>query len=100
MIAIGVVCGVIVMLAFSSIWKGYVLTLLWLWFVAPLFGLPFLTLGSAVGLSLVVTFLTYQHGLAKDEEGKLAVQMINGVTSSFLFPAIALGLGWLVHKFM
>ena len=50
--------------ALTSIWGGFVLTKLWIWFIVPVFHLPALTLVPAIGLCFVVSYLThqYQHG--------------------------------------
>ncbi len=45
---------------FGSIWSGYVLTILWHWFVVPTFQLPELTIFPAIGIAMVVSYLTYQ----------------------------------------
>ena len=100
MIAIGLFGGMLGMMALSAMWKGYVLTVLWAWFVAPVFGFPLLALAPAIGLSLVVSFLTYQHGVAQDEKGELSDRAAKSVAMSLLWPAMALGIGWVVRQFM
>lgn len=49
-------------IAASVLLNGWALSLLWAWFVVPTFPvLPVLTLGQAIGLASVVSFLTYQY---------------------------------------
>lgn len=100
MVAIGVVVGILCLTALSAMWKGYVLTVLWAWFVTPIFGLPLLALAPAIGLSLVVSFLTYQHGVAQDDKGDFSDRMAKGVAMGLLWPAMALCIGLVVSQFM
>lgn len=51
--------------------RGAVAVILWHWFVVPLFPVPYLNVGQMIGLSVVVTFLTYQYDARKrDDEDK------------------------------
>ena len=45
-----IVCGYIIATAYLALSYGYVLMVLWGWYVVPQFGLPSLTLAIAVGL--------------------------------------------------
>lgn len=47
--------------ALSVIGGGYVLTVLWAWFVVPTFALPQITLAAAIGLAIVVGYMTHQY---------------------------------------
>jgi hypothetical protein len=42
----------------SAVINGFVLMLLWAWFIVPTFGLPMLSLATSIGLDLVVSLLT------------------------------------------
>ena len=94
------IVGVMALLVISSVWRGYVLTLLWGWFIVATFGLPALTLAAAIGMSLVVSFLTYQGDAAKASEGGVSERFIKAAAQSLLFPAAVLGFGAVVHQFM
>lgn len=41
--------------------RGWALAYLWLWFVVPFFGLPAMGIAQAIGLAIVVGFLTKEH---------------------------------------
>lgn len=58
------IAGIIV--AGSCILNGAVLKLIWGWFMLPIFGLPTLSLTQAIGVSLVIGFMTH---LRPDQKG-------------------------------
>ncbi len=41
--------------------KGYVLSVLWKWFIVPLFNVPKLKLAAAIGIVAIATILTHQY---------------------------------------
>lgn len=92
--------GFLALIPLSAMWRGYVLTVLWAWFVMPTFGLPALGIAPAIGLALVVSFLTHQSDAAKKPEGDFAERMATAVAYAFLLPLLVLGIGWVVHQFM
>lgn len=102
MTALAIVGGVIalfVLLALSAIWSGYVLTILWAWFVVPTFHLPQLSLAAAIGIAIVVKYLTHHVDTHEDNrswDDKFAVS----IGFALLFPLMALFFGWVVHFFM
>ena len=100
MTVVGWIAGILAVLALSSMWNGYVLTVLWGWFLVPTFGMPALALAPAIGLSLVVSFLTHQSDAAKEQEGSSMERFSKAVAHSLLMPALVLGVGWVVQKFM
>ena len=78
----------------SSIWRGYVLSILWAWFLVPAFGLPVLSIPSAIGLSLVVSMLTnHRTGREVEEKGRIWTTL----SLPFAGPALFLLCGWVVH---
>ena len=97
---VGAIVGVLGLLAISAMWKGYVLTVLWGWFVVPTFGLPVLALAPAIGVSLVVSFLTHQSDATKEQEGSSSERFAKSVAHALLMPALVLGIGAVVRQFM
>lgn len=86
-------------MAVTSIWSGFVLTKLWIWFIVPIFHLPVLTIVPAIGLCIVVSYLTTQAPAAKDErDGKEKATDI--FSYGLIYPTLMLALGWAVHLFM
>jgi hypothetical protein len=98
--AIGGFVGLMALIALSSVWRGYVLTVLWAWFVVPTFGLPALALAPAIGLSLVVSFLTHQLTSKEDDKRDFSDRMARAIGVVLLMPLFVLGIGWVVRQFM
>ena len=92
---IGFITSIIIIIIASTIWRGYVLTVLWEWFVVPTFGLPLINIPTAIGICTIMTFLTMHYKNGKDERDlseKIAEILILSMTT----PAIYLFGGWIV----
>jgi hypothetical protein len=50
--------GLVLVTAVTAVLNGFALTVLWGWFIIPLFAAPALTTAQAIGLGLVVNFIT------------------------------------------
>jgi len=84
-------------IAFSAIVNGWVLTHLWHWFMVPIFGLHDLTIAPAIGLGLIVSFLTNKGRIAKKDSRETDW----GATIGYLLsPFVVLFFGYVVHLFM
>lgn len=84
-----------------TIYRGWVLSVLWGWFVGPLFGAPPLTIPFAIGLSLIVGFLTSHYRREpKVESNEWWEPMAEQTAWAALHPTIALGFGWVVAQFL
>ena len=90
--------GFIGLMVMSSIINGFVLTKLWAWFVVTTFELPQLSIPTAIGISMVVRYLTYQW--QPDLEGGSGDKVAKSVGFSIMFPFMTLCLGWIVHLFV
>ena len=86
----------------SSILNGYVLSVLWGWFMVPTFGLPDLSVAAAVGISLIVRYLTDQHKSSepKNEGETFGEKFGTAIGIAILAPLFALFFGWIIHLFM
>lgn len=51
---LGGLAAIVLTLVWGAAWGGFTLSVLWGWFVVPLFGLPALSIAQAFGLALVV----------------------------------------------
>lgn len=90
-----------VVLIVSSISAGFVLSVLWGWFVVPIFGVPGLTIAQAIGFSMVVNFLTYQYndnGSDKKEEKSKGIIYL--ISLAIARPVIVLAISYIVHLFV
>lgn len=95
--------GLIIVMLVLVLFRGYVLAQMWGWFVEPL-GAPALTVVHAIGISMLVAFLTYQHDAVKrSEQGEKAsfgTRLVEWLLNGVLFTACVWGMGALTHAFM
>lgn len=82
----------------ASIFGGWVLTVLWRWFIIPTFGLPALSIPLAIGINLVVGHLVLLSQPNTDK-GKsifdnLAESLVFAMTTRTLF----LISGFILHQ--
>lgn len=92
-----------VLLILSSVVNGLVLKIMWEWFVADTFGLPSLTIPLAIGLSIVVGFLTYQDSTTdktSPESKSEAERTITLIAYGIIRPMLVLGLARIVYQFV
>lgn len=98
---LGGIVGVVTLMVVGAVLNGYALSVLWGWFVVPTFGAPPLLIVPAIGISLVVSYLTHQMPNSKDEDDRAFGQMVahrTGITIGK--PLFALFFGWIIHLFM
>jgi hypothetical protein len=82
--------------ALAAILQGVVLSVLWGWFVVPL-GLPALGIAHAIGIALVVRFLTHRHTSKKTDDESPIRRELFGL---FVLPPLALVAGWVITLFL
>jgi hypothetical protein len=88
-----VLIGIVGLVLLAMVWRGFVLSILWGWFMVPL-GLPNISVALAIGIAGVVGMLTHQIQVSKDEEDGAKKFL-----AAFMIPLFALGVGWIVHQF-
>jgi hypothetical protein len=87
----------VIQVIIGVIFKGYVFLKLWAWFVVPVFHLPQFSLSYAIGLIVIVSFLTHQT--MPQKEGRSAGQLcVDLVVNSVFAPAFVLTAGWIIFK--
>jgi len=96
----GGVIGVITLIVVSSVLNGYVLSVLWGWFVVPTFGAPQLSIAPAIGIALVVSYMTHQTHDCQKEDKSPGEKIAVGTAILVLKPLVALFFGWIVLLFM
>jgi hypothetical protein len=96
----GIVAAVMLIVAVGSVVRGWVLTMLWAWFVVPTFGAQPLEIAPAIGCALVVSYLTHQPGPTNESAGNLEDVFGRLIGHTMLVPFIALGFGWIVKQWM
>lgn len=97
---LGIIFGVGLLMIASSIFNGYVLSVLWGWFVVPIFDAPSLGLIPAIGVALVAGYLTYQDHNCKRESKSFPEELLRSIFMAILKPSFALFFGWVFHLFM
>lgn len=96
MIALALIASFVALVTISSILRGWVLSILWGWFVVPTFGLPALSIPIAIGIGLILAFTTHQISLKKEEDKSSGTQFSNTI----LHPLLILLVGWIVTLFI
>lgn len=81
-----------------SIWQGYVLSVLWSWFIVPTFNAVYLDVVPAMGIALMVGL--FSNRVSKDADDDRVDRAIQVSVQGMLSPAIALLFGWLYKQFM
>lgn len=84
----------LLLVPFAVAWKGYVLHLLWLWFMVPL-GLPAIGVALACGVGLVVSYLTVDLGVERKDH-----DLPSTIALMVLVPATMLIGGWCIRWFL
>lgn len=79
------------------IYNGWALSVLWVWFVVPTFGLTALSLGQAIGISLVVGFFIARPASLVSDEDKM-IHFLNILSFHLLAPIATVGAGWVYLK--
>jgi len=97
--AIGWITVTFIGLFVTSLYRGFVLSLCWVWFVVP-FGAPAISIAHAMGISLVVGFLTSQSGKKPDPDDEFAEVLMRGLVQSTLFTTIVWPIAWAISWFV
>lgn len=85
----------IVLVFVTATLEGYVLSVLWGWFIVPVFAAPALRIPYAVGLALIVSMLTHKSKKPDDEP-----ELPTILATALVVPPIFLGCGWIVKLFV
>jgi len=80
-------------LALQITWGGYVLYVLWAWFIVPIFAAPVLSVPAAIGVRLVVRAC---YGPSVGEQ----MSFSRSLSMSAIGPLFLLGIGWIVKTFV
>jgi len=96
---LGWVTAFVSVMVFNSIFSGYALSVLWGWFIVKTFGLPGLTIPAAIGLAMMVNYMTHQLNDKKNEDD-VGLILMKGIFRGIEKPAFALAFGWVVVQFV
>lgn len=85
--------------AIGAIYEGFILQTMWAWFIVPTFGLPALSIPVAIGICLIMAFLTHQIP-PKSEPGREMQDSLSRMFNGFLLSTAIFFVGWVVTFFM
>ena len=92
LVTIGAIAGICVL-------NGWVLSILWGWFLVPL-GLAPISVISAIGIALILNYIQKDFK-AEETEGDTAIdKFVNAITKALAKPLGALFVGWIITLFM
>ena len=97
---IGIVATTILVVVFSIIYNGFALSVLWGWFIVPSLGAPALTVPYAIGVAMVVAFLTEKIDLNKKDETPWGEKLARSALFAVIRPSFTLFIGWIVTLFI
>ena len=92
---LAIILTTIISIPVSVVWSAYVLTILWGWFIVPQFGLEPLTIRFAIGLSLIITYLTYKYDHYEDDRSAQE-RFYSQLGLAIIKPLFALFFGWII----
>ncbi len=90
------IIGYVGMLVAGYAWEGYVLSILWGWFMVTTFGLPAIGIGQAIGLSTIIQIMRPNRIVWDEPEVSFATKAGRAAAILFLLPALGLFTGWIV----
>ena len=96
---IGMIASFLLILIGGSIAGGWALSVLWGWFIVPVFGLPALSVVQSIGIILITGYITNKPSQGKDERDTTE-QIISNLSHVFVMPLFSVGIGWIVLQFM
>jgi hypothetical protein len=82
---------------YSYFVNGFVLSKLWSWFIVTTFGLDPLNIVQAIGLTIVVGFLTVRTNWNTDKD-KTTAEKISQFVIALVAPFVTLLVGWIVYS--
>jgi hypothetical protein len=92
--------GGLLLIVMSSIWYGYVLSIVWGWFMTPVLHAPTLSIPAAIGISSVVRLMTSQQIEENGKEKSTSERWLGIFLRSFFLPAFVLFSCWIVKHWM
>jgi len=92
-----IILGFIALVVLSSIWSGFVLSIVWEWFMVPAFHLPQLSVALAIGISLTIRMVVAQYYEDSKDADK---EVTKAISSAIVYPLIVLIFGYVVHQFV
>lgn len=96
---IGYITTTAILMVYAAMLNGWALAKLWSWFIVGTFGLPALSIPAAIGLSMVVSYLTHQMSDKKNEDAYWKI-LVKGWVAATIKPIFALLFGAIVKLWL
>lgn len=84
----------------GTVWGGFVLSILWGWFVVPAFGVEPIGVANAIGLAGIAALLRAKVSSGTSEKKEAVDLWTDSLAQVLGVPGIALCVGWVIHFFM
>jgi len=82
--------GVLVLGIINIFLYGFVLSVLWEWFIVSEFGVKTISIQNAAGITLIINLLTSKADQIRNKDTTEIMLM------GYLIPVFALGIGWII----
>ena len=98
--SIGYIATTIGLMFYSAILSAFALCKMWGWFITPAFDLPGIGMTTAIGISLIVGYLTKKESVDNKNDDSYGVTLVKGFIVATKKPGFFLFTGWVVTLFM
>lgn len=89
--------GYVLLVAIAVPLHAWTLTILWRWFVVPVFALPPLALWQAAGLKLVAGAIWWSSGRRRGKDDDDLAEFSRIALLTLLYPVFVLALGYVIR---
>lgn len=97
--AIGYIATTLVLMVYGTVMNGWALSKLWGWFIVTSLHWPPLNIPAAIGVALVVQYMSARFD-EKEAEEDYGMRLLKGALLSTFGPLIALGFGSIVKLWL
>ena len=94
------VVGFSAVIVVSAVLNGWVLSIMWGWFFVPVLGLPSLSVVQAIGIAMVISYLTSHRDPESNSNEDAGEKFGKAVAHAIFYPLFTLFVAWIVHLFM
>jgi hypothetical protein len=97
---VGKITIMILMIVLGSIYSGWILSIIWSWFMVPVFGLPSLSIAAGIGIKITVMSLVNPRKIEQTKDREFAEILADSFSQSFIGPTVVLFIAWIVRFWM
>ena len=97
---VGLIVSFVVLIVISAIMNGWALSILWSWFVVPVFNVAKLSIPQAIGIGMVVSMLLNKYSSESKKSEDLLESLFTAGFTSIFGPLMVLFIGWIVTLFL